>query len=209
MAPVEAMTANNPLSIESVWDEFGSLLSGFVRRHVADRDAADDIVGDIVLRIHRHLDHLDDRERLVAWLFRIARNAVTDHYRRTARRRELLDADPEPRDTASSADSWLDDRDAVYAELAGCIRPLVDALPADYRRALELTDFEGRTQAEAARLEGISLSGMKSRVQRGRRQFAALVDRCCDITTDAGGRLVDFQRRGDACGGCDTETPPR
>ncbi|MEW6474794.1 MAG: sigma-70 family RNA polymerase sigma factor [Actinomycetota bacterium] len=197
------MTARNALSVESVWDEFGSLLQAFVRRHVADRDAADDIVGDIVLRIHQHLDDLADHERLTAWLFRIARNAVTDHYRRTGRRRELLDADPEPREAASSADSWLDDQDAVYAELAGCIRPLVEALPADYRRALELTDFEGRTQAEAARLEGISLSGMKSRVQRGRRQFAALVGRCCNITTDAGGRLVDFQRRGDGCGSCE------
>jgi RNA polymerase sigma factor (sigma-70 family) len=136
MAPAEAMTARNALSVESVWD----------------------IVGDIVLRIHQHLDDLADHERLTAWLFRIARNAVTDHYRRTGRRRELLDADPEPREAASSADSWLDDQDAVYAELAGCIRPLVEALPADYRRALELTDFEGRTQAEAARLEGISLS---------------------------------------------------
>jgi RNA polymerase sigma-70 factor, ECF subfamily len=203
MTPVEAMTAKNPLSIESVWDEFGSLLSGFVRRHVADRDAADDIVGDMVLRIHQHLDDLDDRERLTGWLFRIARNAVTDHYRRTGRRRELLDADPEPLEAAPSADSWLDDQDAVYAELAGCIRPLIDALPADYRRALELTDFEGRTQAEAARLEGISLSGMKSRVQRGRRHFAALVGRCCDITTDAGGRLIDFQRRDDGWGGCE------
>ena len=64
--------------------------------------------------------------------------------------------------------------------------------PTDYRRALELTDFDGRSQADAARIEGISLSGMKSRVQRGRRQFATLVKQCCDVTTDSRGELVDF-----------------
>lgn len=200
MALVQDMTGDERLSVETVWEQFGSSLQAFVRRHVADRHAADDIVGDIVLRIHQHLGELDDQDRVTAWLFRIARNAVIDHYRRTGRRRELLDADPEPIEEATSADYWLDDQDAVYAELAGCIRPLIEALPPDYRRALELTDFDGRTQAEAARLEGISLSGMKSRVQRGRRQFAALVARCCHITTDAGGRLVDFQLRDDGCG---------
>lgn len=206
MAAVEEMTEHDSLSVESVWEEFGSSLQGFVRRHVTDRDVADDIVGDIVLRIHQHLGDLDDHDRLTAWLFRIARNAVTDHYRRSGRRRERVGAVPEWVDAAPSADSWLEDQDAVYAELASCIRPLVEALPPDHRRALELTDFEGRTQAEAARIEGISVSGMKSRVQRGRRQFAALVTRCCHVTTDAGGRLVDFRPRDDGCG-CGDDRP--
>lgn len=39
--------------------------------------------------------------------------------------------------------------------------------------------------------EALSVSGMKSRVQRGRRRFAALVRTCCEITTDSRGELVD------------------
>ena len=41
---------------------------------------------------------------------------------------------------------------------------------------------------------------MKSRVQRGRRQFATLVKQCCDVTTDSRGELVDFSLRADGCG---------
>jgi hypothetical protein len=41
---------------------------------------------------------------------------------------------------------------------------------------------------------------MKSRVQRGRRQFATLVKQCCDVTTDSRGELVDFKLRADGCG---------
>jgi RNA polymerase sigma-70 factor (ECF subfamily) len=185
--------------LETIWAEVGASMEGFVRRRISDPHQADDVVAEVMLRIHQHLGSLDDRERVTAWVFRIARNAITDHYRRNGRRREVLSAELEPA-TDTSADAWLDDQDATLAELASCIRPLVGALPADYRRALELTDFEGHSQADAARMEGISVSGMKSRVQRGRRQFATLVKQCCDVTTDSRGELVEFQLRADGCG---------
>jgi RNA polymerase sigma-70 factor, ECF subfamily len=47
---------------------------------------------------------------------------------------------------------------------------------------LELTDLDGVTQVAAAEQDGISLSGMKSRVQRARKQLAELLTRCCAPT---------------------------
>ncbi len=203
------MTAERATDLETIWAEVGTSLERFVRRHVADPHAAEDVVADVLLRIHQHLGTVDDHERVTAWVFRIARNAITDHYRRTARRLDTVDGEVVDALVGDeSADGWLDDQGAVLAELAGCIRPLVDALPGDYRRALELTDLEGRTQADAARIEGVSVSGMKSRVQRGRRLFAAMVRNCCEVTTDSRGELVDFQLRADGCGcnpGCATD----
>jgi RNA polymerase sigma-70 factor (ECF subfamily) len=188
------VTGEPALGVEEIWAEVGGSLQQFVRRRVSDPHEAEDIVAEVLLRIHQHLGELNDRERVTAWVFRIARNAITDHYRRTGRRIETPAPEVEP-DAARGADAWVEDQKAVFADLASCIRPLVDALPRDYRRALELTDLEGRTQAEAARIEGVSVSGMKSRVQRGRRQFAALVRTCCEITTDARGEVVDFRPR--------------
>ena len=185
--------------LASVWAQVGASIERFVRRRINDPHQADDVVADVMFRIHQNLAAVDDHERVTAWVFRITRNAITDHYRRTGRRREVLAADIEA-DADQSADAWLDDQEATLSELASCIRPLVDALPADYRRALELTDLDGHTQADAARIEGISLSGMKSRVQRGRRQFATLVKQCCDVSTDSRGGLVDFRLRPDGCG---------
>ncbi len=193
------MTAEHTADVEQIWADVGTSLERFVRRHVSDPHQAEDIVADVLLRIHQHLGTVDDHERVTAWVFRIARNAITDHYRRNARRREDLDAG-EDLVAGDTTDGWLDDQAAVISDLASCIRPLVEALPGDYRRALELTDLEGRTQAEAARIEGVSVSGMKSRVQRGRRLFAALVRNCCEVTTDSRGELVDFQLRADGSG---------
>jgi len=187
------------LEIGTIWAEVGAEVERFVRRRISDPHHADDVVAEVMLRIHQNLGSLDDRERLTAWVYRIARNAITDHYRRSARRRDVVAAEPQSGEDLG-ADAWLDDQAATLSELASCIRPLVDALPGDYRRALVLTDLEGRSQVDAARLEGISVSGMKSRVQRGRRQFATLVKQCCDVVTDSRGELVDFRLRSDGCG---------
>jgi RNA polymerase sigma-70 factor (ECF subfamily) len=191
--------SDQALDLETVWARVGASMERFVRRRVRDPHQADDVVAEIMLRIHRNLGSLDDRERLTAWVFRIARNAIADHHRRHARHRDVAAAEPEP-EADAGADAWLEDQAATLSELAMCIRPLVEALPGDYRRALVLTDLDGRSQVDAARMEGISVSGMKSRVQRGRRQFAALVRQCCDVTTDSRGELVDFELRTDGCG---------
>lgn len=191
------------LTVEDVWRDFAGPLHGFVHRRVADRYAVDDIVADVMLRIHTHLDGLDDHEQVTAWVFRIARNAVTDHYRRTARRHDTLSGPGVLGDDApaaeSDADAWLDDQSVVARELSAVLRPLVAQLPDDYRRALELTDLGGMTQADAARLEHVSASGMKSRVQRGRRLLLALLHQHCEITLDATGVPADCNPRGDGC----------
>lgn len=192
-------TSERVPDLETIWAEVGASIERFVRRRIGDPHEADDVVAEVMLRIHQNLGALHEHERVTAWVFRITRNAITDHYRRAGRRRDVLTSQIEP-EADPAADAWLDDQGATLAELAACIRPLVDALPADYRRALELTDFDGRTQADAAKIEGVSLSGMKSRVQRGRRQFSTLVKQCCDITTDSRGELVDFNMRTDGCG---------
>ena len=193
------MTPARTTDVEAIWAEVGTSLERFVRRHVSDPHHAEDVVAEVLARIHEHLGTVDDHERVMAWVWRITRNAITDHYRRTARRREAPGADQELIGDGG-ADDWIDDQATVISDLASCIRPLIEALPPDYRRALELTDLEGRTQAEAARIEGVSVSGMKSRVQRGRRLFAALVRNCCEVTTDSRGELVDFRLRPDGCG---------
>ena len=86
---------------EPMWHEVIAQLRAFVRRRIADPDRAEDLVGDIVLRIHQNLGSVDDQEKLAHWVSRVARNAVIDEYRRAARSREqLLDT---PDDTAAIA----------------------------------------------------------------------------------------------------------
>jgi RNA polymerase sigma-70 factor, ECF subfamily len=83
---------------------------------------------------------------------------------------------------------------------------MVRGLPDGYRRAIELTDLEGLTQAAAAERLGLSLPGAKSRVQRGRARLKDMLLRCCEIETDRRGRVIAFEARdGEGCASCGEE----
>jgi RNA polymerase sigma-70 factor (ECF subfamily) len=173
-----------------MWREMLPQLRSFVRRRIANPDRADDLVAEILLRIQQNIKSLDDQERLPNWVFRIARNAIIDEYRRAGRNREQLTAtlQDEPAQMAAAED----DPGAVR-ELSACLRPLLDGLPTEQRDALQMIDLDGMTQADAAEHAGISLSGMKSRVQRGRRRLAELLGQCCTLTLDGRGVPMEYE----------------
>lgn len=78
-------------------------------------------------------------------------------------------------------------------EATVCIRSTIKRLPEKYREALELTEFQGLSQKELSEKLGISYSGAKSRVQRGRRKLKQLLEGCCHIEADRYGNIVDFR----------------
>jgi RNA polymerase sigma-70 factor, ECF subfamily len=174
-----------------------ALIAESVRSFVAGRvrrpEDADDVAQDALLRLYRGAAGLRDEQALQAWMYRIAESAVIDHYRRSGHRPEPM----APDDLPATADAV--DEPQALAELAACLPPLLARIPEDYRAALELTDLGELTQQQAAEQLGISTSGMKSRVQRGRRMLRTEVGRCCRIELDAAGALVDAQLRDDAC----------
>jgi hypothetical protein len=96
----------------------------------------------------------------------------------------------------------------LRSELAACLGPLLERLPPLQRDALALTEMEGLTQARAAAQLGLSISGMKSRVQRGRAQLKELLTACCEIELDRRGGVRSYRPRNGTCD-CRTETPVR
>ena len=130
---------------EQMWREMLPQLRAFVRRRIADPDRADDLVAEILLRIHQNVGSLDDQERLPNWVFRIARNAIIDEYRRAARSREHLTATLQ--DEAAQVD---EEEPGVVRELSACLRPILAGLPEEQRAAVEMIDLDGMSQADAA-----------------------------------------------------------
>jgi RNA polymerase sigma-70 factor (ECF subfamily) len=77
---------------------------------------------------------------------------------------------------------------------------MIDRLSSDYREAIRLVELEGLTNQEAAIKLGLSVPGMKSRVQRGRQQLRKMLDECCLIELDRRRGVVEFEkRRPDSC----------
>ena len=187
---------------QKMWQDTHTGLRAFIAKRVANEAEADDIVQEVWLKIQRGLDGLQDQSRLISWIYQIARHAIIDHYRVPRRRREMpagLAADLESYQTLPTRQTMREEPGLLRAELAGCLRPMIERLPEEYRQAVTLVDLEGLTQQEAAAQLGLSLSGMKSRVQRGRRQLKGMLDACCTIELDRRRGVIDYEVRDEKC----------
>jgi len=181
------------------WRDLEVKLRPFIARRVRADIDVDDVVQDVFLRMQRGLAGLRDEERFGPWVYQVARSAIIDHQRVAAKHR-VVDGEA----MEEEAPEVDEDDSAVERELASYIALFVAMLPSPYREALTLTELEGLTQKQAADMLGISLSGMKSRVQRGRQQLRKALEDCCHIALDARGRVVSCEPRADGKlpGGC-------
>jgi RNA polymerase sigma-70 factor, ECF subfamily len=191
----------------SIWLQVHGGLRAFIARRVSNEAEVDDILQEVFLRMHRRLESLKDPRRLGSWMFQITRHAIADYYRVPGSQREVpsglaTDVDtmrPLPIDdpTRGSGDSGQ-----LREELAVCLRPMLQRLSSEYREAVTLVELEGLTQNAAAKRLGISVSGMKSRVQRGRRQLKDLLEQCCAIQLDRRRSVTDYAVRDPQCNPC-------
>ena len=199
---------------EDLWQLVHDGLHAFIAKRVNDQGHVEDILQDVFVRVHRQMDRVNDPRRIISWIYQITRNAIIDHYRNPGRQREVplgLSAELELLDEVSetSTATHLGDMAEPRAELAACLRPMIERLPQDYRDAITLVEIDGLTQQAAATQMGLSLSGMKSRVQRGRAQLKQMLDDCCLIELDRRKGVIDYQSRRADCNLCgsDQKTP--
>ena len=186
------MTPSQP-STEAVWSHLSADLRRFIRRRVPDDHAADDLLQETFVRVHRHIGTLQESDRVAAWVYRIARNVVHDHHRKPTDATIAL-GDADPVDEA-------DDRSApAGCGACGWLDEMVRSLPDGYREAVQLAEVEGLPQQAVADRLGLSLSGAKSRIQRGRAMLREVLERCCHFELDGRGNVTDYVPKPDRTG---------
>jgi RNA polymerase sigma-70 factor (ECF subfamily) len=181
-----------PPEARGVWRDIEARLRPYVARRVSCAADVDDVLQEILVKVHGGMNGLRDGERFGGWVYRIAGHVIADFAK--ARLRAPIAAGavgelPEERDVAG------DEAAELQADLGQCVALFVARLPAPYRGAVTLTDLQGLTQKDAAEMLGISLSGMKSRVQRGRERIRQMFEECCEISLDCRGQVVECESR--------------
>ena len=192
------------LSTDTAWAELHTNIRGFVARRVRQPADVDDIVQQVFLRVHQALPTLRDADKLPAWIYQTTRRIIVDYYRAPAQRREVpagtaIDVVPEEQPEDVTVDEH---EESALQELARCLDPLMKTLGVADQEALRLVEFDGLTQVEAAGRLGLSVSGMKSRVQRARLHLRSAFEDCCRIALDRRGGVLAYEGRGDQCGSC-------
>ena len=186
------MIGSNNQKTEEIWKAFSHRLKAFISHRISDQDIVDDILQDIFIKIHANIDSLKDESKMKSWVFQITRNAINDYYRKQKMIHESLDQieipdEPEEEMTADQ-------------EIAMGLRFMIYLLPDKYAEALSYVEFEGMSQVELAEKLGISVSGAKSRVQRGRAMLRDMLLQCCQFDFDQRGTIIDY--RPNECLGC-------
>ncbi len=179
------------MKTENIWSRFSKDVYHFILGKVKDKDLAWDLVQEVFLKVHLKKESLEEEEALKSWLFTIARNTVTDYYRNYNNSNEIsIDL---PVNTVE---------DSTQHTPNDCLLPIIRKLPKIYRDALILSDIQGKKQEEIAREFNISLSGAKSRVQRGRKLLQQGFVECCNYSIK-NGVLVGETRPKKECRVCD------
>jgi len=173
---------------EQIWETFRSRLYAYVRARSRSADDAEDILQEVFVKIHQRIETLNDDARLTSWLYRVTHNTIVDYYRKRR-------ATPVPNPPERPA-CYDDEGPTPEQTLAPFLGELLDGLPRPYREALQLTEVEGFTQQEMGCRLGLSTSGAKSRVQRGRAMLREKLIDCCDLELDARGHVVEFSSHG-------------
>ena len=174
---------------QQYWQETRQRLKQYLGSRMPDVADAEDLLQDVLTSAFAKKEQLRDEQLLTAWVYRIARNALTDYYRRAGRTPPLQ---PVGEDNVIHPQQTDADR---TREFSSCIVPMIRALPEPYREALLLSEIGGLSQKELAERLGISYSGAKSRVQRGREKLRDMLLACCHIETDRYGNIVDYHSR--------------
>jgi len=142
-------------------------LRAFAKSLVGDRDRADDLVQDTLLRAWQFRDRFAPGTNLEAWLFTMLRRLFYSEYRKHR---------PEVEDVDGLFAATL----ATPAEQPGCVeladlRSALMGLPDEQREAVLLVGAEGFSYEEAAVICGIKIGTIKSRVNCARRRLAELL----------------------------------
>ena len=171
MASLERMALEPDQRISEVVKREQSRLRNFIRRRVPDPRDAEDILQDVFYELVEANRLLMPIEHVTGWLFRVARNRITDLFRKKSPERfsDTSVARNDDDDERLQLEDLLPSPDAgpeaLYARnvLLDELELAVDELPQEQREAFVAHELEGRSFKEMAAATGVSVNTLLSR----------------------------------------------
>ncbi len=145
----------------------------FVRRRVADADAASDVVQEAFVAAWGAMASFDPERSFKTWLHAIALNKCRDAARRAATRRTFWGQCPDGDDLRVADERPSPEAETISREEVRILRQALATLPEHLREALMLTAVDGLSQAAASATLGCSIKSLEYRVHRARELLAS------------------------------------
>ena len=163
-------------------ERYQTRLLNFIYRTVGDRERAEDLVQEVFVRVYRHLARFDRSKKFSTWIYTIASNLAKNELRNRSRNPLVFfqsltkgftgeeERPVEFEDPRSRPDDLFHKR-----HLREVVDKSVSLLPSHHREVFVLRELEGKSYEEIAEITHCNLGTVKSRLNRARTAFAALV----------------------------------
>jgi RNA polymerase sigma-70 factor (ECF subfamily) len=158
-------------AFDTLFHRWAAKLLRYLERMLRDSAAAEELVQEAFLRVHRARDRYEPQARFSTWLYRIATNLALNELRRPHRRDPHASVDAEGGPELVSGGPPVDEEVHVQ-RMSDAVDRELETLPERQRAALWLSAVEGLPYAEVARALDVTPQAVKSLVHRARTALA-------------------------------------
>ena len=171
---VDRLRAHDPTAVTDLSDAFGAKIYQLAFRYLKNREDAEEVAQDVLLKVHQKIDAFRGDAALSSWIYRITFNASM------SRLREFKQHLPNAAEKAADEDTGqtltrevvdrapLADEEMLRGEMRRALVRALKDMPVLYRTPVILRDVQGLTTEEASAVLHVKEQTLKSRLHRGR-----------------------------------------
>lgn len=152
----------------------------FLEKRIQSRAAAEDILQAAFVRSLEKGKSVRDEESVVAWFYRVLRNAIIDYYRQRGTNEKVTEQ------LVSELQAHQEPDDIFKGEICQCVNGLLENVKPEYRDALRTIDIEEGSLADLASQAGITANNAAVRVHRAREALRKQLLTACGICAQHG-----------------------
>ena len=161
-----------------------SAFRAFLRKRLSDETVAEDVLQQCLLRAVQHQHSVKNKESVVAWFYRVLRNAIIDYYRSRAAQESRRDAFETEAGILQQQE--VPSLDEVKATICACLDEVVATLRPSYSEVIRRIDLGGEATADVAKTLGISTTNATVRLHRARQALRNSLEEACGVCTKHG-----------------------
>ena len=182
---MEGFMTDTRLSFQEIHDQFRSKILRYLA-HMVGENEAEDLTQEVFVKVSQALPTFRGESSVSTWLYKVATNTALDKLRNKSFKPVHQDGPLITLDSLHNEKAALPDvgepsaeQRAIRGEVNACIRGVIDRLPENYKTPIVLSDIEGLSDKEVARILGLSLRAAKMRIHRARERLRKeLADYC-------------------------------
>ena len=152
----------------------------FLQKRIQSKAAAEDILQAAFVRSLERGGSVRDEESVVAWFYRVLRNAIIDHYRQQGSAERVSEQ------LVAHFQDHQEPDDLLKGEICQCVTALLDNVKPEYREAIQAVDLNDGSLADLAAKAGITSNNAAVRVHRAREALRKQVTTACGICATHG-----------------------